>query len=79
MAVNVYQVWRDGFDNMENHDPYVSELLATFVDDPEGVEERKLAYTKTGEFIRSVDVGRFYLGYDGKVYPRLRVVKEVAQ
>ena len=64
------QVFRDDFDNMENHSPECSKLLGTFIE-----KEGKTAYGNASIFISNINPIKVYSGYDGEVYPKFRLVR----
>ena len=64
------QVFRDDFDNMENHSPESSELLGTFIE-----KEGKTAHGNASIFISNIKPIKVYMGYDGNVYPKFRLVR----
>ena len=64
------QLFKDNFDSLENHSPHHSELLGTFI-----AGNGLSAHGKVNEFINSLEPFNVYLGYDGNVYPKLRLVK----
>lgn len=64
------QVFRDNFDNMENRNALCTELLGTFI------EENKLtAHGNASKFIQGIEPIKLYLGWDGNIYPKIRIVK----
>lgn len=74
MSTTVLTLVRVDFDSMENRDPLVKKVVASFA---EG--EGKTAYAKLGEFVLALPPEPFYLGWDYKVYPCWEVKKLEAQ
>lgn len=64
------QVFRDDFDNMENHSPYCTELLGTFIE-----KDGLTAHGNASIFISKINHIKLYLGYNGNVYPQFRLVR----
>ena len=68
------QVFRDDFDSTENHSPERSKLLGTFIE-----KEGKTAHGNASIFISNIEPIRVYLGYDGNVYPKFRLIKKLTE
>jgi len=62
------QVFRDDFDNMENRNAEYSKLLGTFIE-----KDGLTAHGNAGKFIEGMKPINLYLGYDGNVYPKIRL------
>lgn len=62
------QIFKDGFDNMENHNAKCSELLGTFIE-----QNGLTAHGNAAEFISKMKPNGHYLGYDGNIYPKYRM------
>ena len=62
---------KKGFDNNRNYNPDYEEILKTFVDTPE-----KTAYARVQEYLKSLPLEHFYMGYDYNVYPKYVIKRE---
>ena len=69
-TMEAIQVFRDDFDNMENRKALHSTLLGTFIK-----KDKLTAQGNAGEFIESLAPTKMYLGWNGKVYPQIRLEK----
>lgn len=74
MSVEIYSLFQIGFDNLENKSTYEQKLLGMFITDEKGT-----AHKKCGDFIRDMQIPKFYFGWDGGVYPKFRVDKGYAK
>ena len=64
-VVTVYEVT---FDSLENHDPIRMVKLGVFVE-----KDGLSAHGNAAKFIAAMPARGLYLGYDGKVYPRIEI------
>ena len=62
------QVFKDTFDSSENHNPRNEELLGTFM-----AKDTLSAHGNAGNFIAELPPFKHYLGWDGRVYPQIRI------
>lgn len=54
------------FDVLENNDPFRRKEIAYFISDVGGVS----AHGKVEKYINNLPEVKFYLGWDGQVYPK---------
>ena len=61
-----------GFDWMENHNAEYQKELGIFLDN----DPSNNAFCKCGKFLLSMSPPKFFLGWNGQVYPQFKV-KEI--
>lgn len=64
------QVFKDEFSNLENRNAEYSKLLGTFIE-----KEGLTAAGNAAKFIDNMKPVKLYVGWDGKVYPKIRLEK----
>ena len=73
--MEIIRLERINFDIMENRNPYSIEILATFCADNGSLTP----HGKCDELLKKLPPVKLYLGWDGEVYPKIRLVKEYAK
>lgn len=71
MMQEIIRLIRIDHDNLENRNAIHTKCLGTFIGD-----DGSSAYSKVDEFIHNIGPKKFYLGWDGNVYPQFRLEKE---
>lgn len=61
---------REGFDSMENRNPWYEERIASFCD-----SENQSAKEKLEKYKQNLNT-KEYSGWDGETYPKFKVVEE---
>ncbi len=63
------QLIKQGFDSLENREPWYESVLGVFIDSPD-----KNRYVKVQEYLSTLTYTP-YSGYDHEIYPKFRIEK----
>ena len=69
--MDIVILYRKDFDILENYNPYIEEEIGVF-----GPKDNLSAYGNCSEFLNSMNPVKMYLGYDGEIYPKFRMVRK---